>query len=407
MKTGPLHGIRVIDFTHALAGPYCTMLLADLGADVIKVEPPGGEVTRSVGPYPEDRSEHTLGGYFQSVNRGKRSIVVDLKSADGLNTIRQLIAESDIVVENFSVGVADKLGLSYESLHEAHPQLIYGTLRGFGDPRSGVSPYADWPAMDVTMQAMAGALSITGTEGGTPVKIGPGVADIFPGTLLALGLVAAVMHARATGEGQHVDIAMYDAVLSLCERIVYQYSYTGEVPKPEGNTHPILSPFDVLEAADGWVSIAAPTDPRWVRLCEAIGRPELSTDPRFKSNVDRRAHRADVRELLQEWTKTRTRADIADVLGGKVPFGPVNTVADIFADPHARSREMLVPVDNPGSATQAVIAGQPIKFSATPARVQGRAPLLDEHGDELRREFGGRARSAAAPPLPQSPARSE
>ena len=238
----------MIDLTHALAGPYGTMLLTDLGADVIKVEPATGDVTRDVGPYTPDDELKAFGGYFQSINRGKRSIVIDLKSPAGIETLIDLVRDADIIVENFSVGVMERLGIPYTRLREINPRIVYGSLRGFGDPSIGESPYAEWPAMDIAIQAMAGALSVTGTEDGEPIKIGPGVGDIFPGTQLAVGLLAAVMHARETGEGQHVDVAMYDSILSLCERIVYQYSYAGVVPKPEGNKHPFLSPFDVVRA---------------------------------------------------------------------------------------------------------------------------------------------------------------
>lgn len=379
--TGPLDGVTVVDLTAALAGPYCTMILCDLGASVIKVEPPGGEVTRRVGPFriDGDGRREPLGGYFQSINRGKQSVVLDLRRVADHERFMRLLETADIMVENFTPGVTARLGIDFARVHAAHPRLVYGSLTGFGSPWAGRSPYADWPAMDITVQASAGALSLTGTEEGQPIKIGPGVGDIFPGSLLAVGLLAALRHADRTGEGQQVDIAMYDAVLSLCERLVYQYSYTGEVPRPLGNTHPLLSPFDILPATDGWVAIAAPTQPRWEVLCNIMDRPDLITDDRFVDESARGKNRVAVRALLQDWTAQRSRAELAALLGGRVPFSPVNDARDIFVDPHVEAREMILPVDSATDLPPSRVAGQPLKFSATPAQVGRRAPLLDEH----------------------------
>ena len=270
---GPLAGLKVLDLTAMLAGPYATMLLADLGADVVKIEPPHGDLTRGVGPFREGAKENRLGGYFQSVNRGKRSVVL-----------------ADVVTENFSAGVMERLGLAYETLAGVNPRLVYAAIRGFGDPRTGRSPYVSWPAFDVVAQAMGGFLSVTGTADGTPIKSGPGIGDIFPAALLAVGIVAAVRHAERTGEGQFVDVAMYDAVLSLTERIVYQHSCTGEVPAPQGNSHPLLCPFDIFPTADGWVAIAAPSDRHWELVAELIGRPDMASDERYRTNAARLRH---------------------------------------------------------------------------------------------------------------------
>jgi crotonobetainyl-CoA:carnitine CoA-transferase CaiB-like acyl-CoA transferase len=377
-----------LDLTHALAGPYCTMLLADLGADVVKVESPSGDLTRYAEPQLARDHAGGFGGYFQSVNRNKRSIVIDLKSDEGRNTFLRLLPTADAVVENYRTGVADRLGLSYESLSEIHPKLVYASVRGFGDPRGGESPYAQWPAFDVSAQAWGGFMGITGTADGAPQQAGPGVGDIFPGTLCALGIVSALLHARATGEGQYVDVAMYDGVLALCERIVYQYSYTGEVPKPQGNTHPQLCPFGVFPASDGHVTIAAPTNNHWRALCDIIGRPELGLDDRYKNNLVRLEHRDDVIGLLSEWTRTRTKAHIVTALGGEVPVGPVNDVTDIFADAHVKAREMLAEVEQPGIDRTVTIVGSPIKLTKTPTGVRTRAPLLGEHTDEVLADAG-------------------
>ena len=383
--TGPLHGLKVLDLTAMLAGPYATMLLADLGADVVKVEPPYGDLTRGLGPFRAGAGELRLGGYFQSVNRGKRSIVLDLKTADGRSRFLELVAHADVVAENFSAGVMDRLGLGYETLAEVNPRLVYAAIRGFGDPRTGASPYMTWPAFDVVAQAMGGFLSVTGTAEGQPIKSGPGIGDLFPAALLALGIMAAVRHAERTGEGQFVDVAMYDAVLSLTERIVYQYSCNGEIPHPQGNSHPLLCPFDIFPTADGWMAIAAPSDRHWEIIAELIGRPDMATDERYRTNAARLRHAGEVRAVLEGWLKTRTNDEVIAVLAGRVPIGPVNDVAAIFADPHARVRRMLVDLDDPGSDVPMTVAGQPIKFGGTPADPQARGPLLGEHrpGDVL------------------------
>jgi crotonobetainyl-CoA:carnitine CoA-transferase CaiB-like acyl-CoA transferase len=380
--TGPLDGVKVLDLTAMLAGPYATMLLADLGADVVKIEPPRGDLTRGVGPFREGAGEGRLGGYFQSVNRGKRSVVLDLKSPEGRDRFLALVPHADVVAENFSAGVMERLGLGYETLAAVNPRLVYAAIRGFGDPRTGASPYGSWPAFDVVAQAMGGFLSVTGTADGQPIKSGPGIGDLFPAVLLAVGIVAAVRHAERTGEGQFLDVAMYDAVLSLTERIVYQYSCTGEVPHPQGNSHPLLCPFDIFPTADGWVAIAAPTDSHWRTIAELIGRPEMATDDRYRTNTARLAHAPEVRAAIEGWLQTRTNAEVIGVLGGRVPTGPVNDVAAIFADPHARARRMLVDLDDPGSDQKMTVAGQPIKFTRTPADPAARGPLLGEHRAE-------------------------
>ena len=381
MTGGPLAGVTVVDMTRALAGPYCTMLLADLGADVIKIEPPAGDHTRVLGPYAPDDETHEYGGYFQSVNRNKRSVVADLRSDAGVATVRRLAARADALVENFRAGVMDAMGLSYETLSAANPKLVYGALRGFGDPRTGASPYVDRPAFDVVAQAMGGIMAITG-EPGHPTKIGPGVGDIFPAALTAVGVLSGVIEARSTGRGRFVDVSMYDAVVSLCERAIYQHAYAGDDPAGEGNDHPLLCPFGLYRAADGWVTIAAPRDHQWAALATAMGRAELGDDPKYATNAARVAAREDVRAAIEAWTLPRTRAEITEAIADRVPCGPVNTASSIYADPHARIRNMLVELDQPGSARPVTVAGQPIKFTG-PSEPFRRAPLLGEHTAEV------------------------
>ena len=325
--TGPLQGLKVLDLTAMLAGPYATMLLADLGADVVKIEPPTGDLTRRVGPFRPEAGEGRLGGYFQSVNRGKRSIVLDLKTADGGDRFLELVARADVVAENFSAGVLERLGFGYEVLAEVNPRLVYAAIRGFGDPRTGESPYVSWPAFDVVAQAVGGFLSVTGTADGQPIKSGPGIGDLFPAALLAVGILAAVRHAERTGEGQFLDVAMYDAVLSLTERIVYQHSVTGDVPAPQGNSHPLFCPFDIFPTADGWMAVAAPSDRHWALIADLIGRPDMAVDERYRTNAARLRHAPGVRTALERWLGGRTNAEVMAALGGRVPIGPVNDAA--------------------------------------------------------------------------------
>jgi crotonobetainyl-CoA:carnitine CoA-transferase CaiB-like acyl-CoA transferase len=382
--SGPLAGLRVIDLTQVLAGPFCTMLLADLGADVIKVEPPEGDITRTWGPRLAGTPEDSYGGYFASVNRNKRSVCLDLKTTEGRDSLLALLADADVLAENYRVGVMDRFGLSYELLHERFPKLVYASIRGFGDPRTGASPYTDWPAFDIIAQAMGGIMGVTGTDAEHPMKVGPGVGDIYPATLAAFGLLAAVRHADRTGVGQLVDVAMYDAVLALTERIVHQYSVTGISPVPQGNTHPLLCPYGAIRTASGFVAIASPSDHHWRLLVEVIGRPELAADPGFATNADRLARSAQVYALLEDWSTRFETSEVVARLASLVPCAPVNTAADIAVDPHVAAREMIVQVPHPNGG-QIGIVGTAVKLSETPAGAFVRAPLLGEHTADLLR----------------------
>lgn len=386
---GPLTGTRVLDVTQGLSGPFCTMMLADMGADVVKVEPPAGDPTRVIGPFPDDDTERAFGGYFQSVNRNKRSVMLDLKDPRDVEDFRALARRADLLVENFRPGVMDSFGLSFESLAAENKRLVYLAVRGFGDARTGASPYTSWPAFDIVAQAMGGMLSITGTPDGEPVKCGPGIGDIYTGSLAASAGLAAVLHARETGEGQFVDVAMYDAILALCERIVYQHSYNGLVPAPQGNTHPLLCPFDIFRSKDGYFAVAGSTDKHWKALCVIMDRPDLEEDPALATNVGRVANAERVRGAVAEWIRGRLNSEIMAALAGQVPGGPVQNVAEIEADPHVRAREMIVEVEQPGSRRPVRIVGSPLKFTRTPSGVRHRAPRLDEDRAAVLNDWGG------------------
>ena len=378
---GALDDIRVLDLTQVLAGPYCTMLLADMGADVVKIERPGGDLIRPNPPFAEDPEAEPYGGYFQSVNRGKRSIALDLGDEGDREDFLSLVEQADVVVENYRAGTMESFDLGYETLTEHNPELIYSSIRGFGDPRTGESPRQGQPSFDLIAQALGGVMDITGPEDGPPTKVGPGVGDIFTAALNCSGILAAVHHRERTGEGQFVDTSMYDAMISLCERSIYQYSYTGEAPSRRGNAHPTLFPYNAFEAADGHVVIAAFNDRHWRNLCESMGRPDLAAE--YDAAADRLRNRDQLRDEIAEWTRDRPADAIVGELEGSVPSAPVQDTADIFADDHPRAREMLVEVDQPGADRSVTIAGSPIKMSETNPQPGERAPLVDEHREEL------------------------
>ena len=387
-RTGPLADVRILDLTQALAGPFCTMLLADLGADVIKIEPPAGDMSRSLGPHPADRAGCDYGGYFASVNRNKRSVVLDIKTERGRETLFKLVKTADAVVENAKAGVMDRMGVGYERLRDLNRAIVYAAIRGFGDPRTGKSPYSDWPAFDVVAQSMGGLVAVSGPIGSEGFRAGVGVGDIYPGTLAALGVVSAIHAARRTGEGQFLDVAMYDAILTLCETVVYTYSRAGVVREPQGNGTPVLCPFDIFRTRDGAVAIAAPGENHWAILCDLIGRPELVPDDRCRTNPRRVANADFVRGVVAAWTEARTTREVVAMLGGKVPVGPVNNARDIFEDPHPKARDMLVAVEQPGNNPPLTIAGCPIKLTGTPSGIYARPPLLGEHTAQVLAEAG-------------------
>jgi crotonobetainyl-CoA:carnitine CoA-transferase CaiB-like acyl-CoA transferase len=321
---GALDGVKIVDLTQMLAGPYCTMLLADQGAEIVKVEPLDGDHTRIIGPFHIDDKLRAFGGYFASVNRNKKSIAIDLKKPQGRELVLKLCDEADAVVENYRGGVMDRLGLSYETLHARNPKLVYATIRGFGDGRTGKSPYADFPAYDVISQAMGGIMAITGPDRDTPMKVGPGVGDIVPAITCAFGIVSAIFRAHKTGQGQFVDVGMVDAILAVCERIMHQHSYAQTLPVPEGNHHPLLCRFGMFPAKDGFVTIAAHADAHFPILCRLIGKPEMATDPRFTTVQDRRANQDEIIAAVSGFTNQRTKQELLDYFGGKVPFSPVS-----------------------------------------------------------------------------------
>jgi crotonobetainyl-CoA:carnitine CoA-transferase CaiB-like acyl-CoA transferase len=385
-RRGPLASVRILDLTHAIAGPWSTMMLADMGAEVIKVEPPQGEMQRFMGPFTREDPDRAYGGTYGAYNRNKRCIVLDLSKPEDKDTLLKLVDWADALVENQRAGVLDSQGLGYEALRERNPRLVYGAIRGFGDPRTGASPYADWPAYDVIAQAMSSFVSMNGEAGGAPHKVGPFLGDIYPGTVGALGILAAIFHARVTGEGQFVDVSMVDAVTALSETGVTRFSFMGRDTPPSGNSSDTVAPFDIFQTKDGACAIAAPTNKAWVTLANAIGRPELADDERTATMSLRVRNRAVVDEAVAGWAAAHTNTEVLAALGGKVPCGPMNSPVDLFTDPHVQARGMLVAVDQP-QGRPIVQVNTPMRFTETPTGIYRRPPVLGEHTDEILAEL--------------------
>jgi len=373
---GALAGVRVLDLSQALAGPYCAQMLADHGADVIKVEPPSGDMGRQIGGYRDDDSERAFGALFQNCNRNKRSIVLDLKTPEGKETLLALADQADVLVENFRAGVMDRLGFSYEVLSARNPKLVYAAIRGFGDPRSGRSPYVDRPAFDLVAQAMGGIVSTTGAD--APVPIGAPWGDTVPAIMTAYGIALALLSVKTTGKGQFVDVSMVDAIASLCHELYQAHSYKNAVPRPHSNRNRHLVPFGIFKAADGWVAVCAPHRPQWIELCRVMQRPDLVDDARFATDAARRANAVEIEAIVEAFTTLHTRKQLDDMIDGSFPFGPVFDAHDIMTDEHFRSRDMWVSLEQPGSGP-VIVPGVPVKLSQTPGRVDRRAPRLGEH----------------------------
>ncbi len=386
-RRGPLDDVTIIDCTMAYAGPFGTALLADLGANVIKVEPPTGDSFRMLPPFPPDYGHAArdtdagadYGMAFAGVNRNKRSVCLDLKDPADAEVLLQLCEKSDALVENMRGGVMDELGLGYEVVSARNPQIVYACVRGFGDDRTGASPYGEWPCLDTAGQAMGGLVEATG--GLYEVAI----ADIYPGTLMALGLVSVVHRAQLTGQGDFVDVAMYDAALTMLRSHVPSYSLTQKERKPGRRA---LVPFSLFPAIDGSFAIAAPVERHWQSLCEAMGRPDLVTDERTATNPKRSANQEFTEAEVGAWTATKTKAELLDLLGGRVPCGPANTMEEIFDDPHIAARGAIEECQLPGDNPAIALAANPIKVAGNPTGLYQRPPTKGEHTDEVLAEFG-------------------
>jgi CoA:oxalate CoA-transferase len=375
---GPLAGTLVVDLTRVLAGPFCTMLLADLGARVVKVEAPGrGDDSRAFGPFVGERS-----AYFLSLNRGKESIALDLKSESDRAVFEKLLGRADVLAENFRPGVMERLGYGWPVLHARLPRLVVASLSGFGQ----TGPYARRPAYDVVVQAMGGIMSLTGHPGGPPTRVGTSIGDIAAGLFAALGVVAALRERDAGGEARQVDVAMLDCQVATLENAIARYQATGEVPGPLGSRHPSIAPFQALATRDGHVVVGAGNDALFEKLCAAVGRSELAADPRFASNEERTQRADELAALLEQALAARTSAEwLARFETAGIPCGPLNDVAAVLRDPQVLARNMVAREDGPDGLQ---VAGNPIKLSgvADPA-TRPRAPELDEHRAKILAEL--------------------
>jgi len=376
-----LEGIKVLDLTRVLAGPYATMILGDLGADIIKVEMPGvGDDSRQFGPYQKDES-----AYFMSINRNKRSMTLNLKEEKGKKLLLEMVKHVDVVVENFRPGTMEKLGLGYDVLREINPRIIYAAASGFGH----TGPYSKRAAYDAIVQAMGGIMSITGQRDGKPTRVGPSVGDITAGLFTAIGILAALIGRDKTGKGQKVDVAMLDCQVAILENAIARYVVSGEIPKPIGNRHSSIVPFEPFDTKDGELMIAAGNDALWIKFCEALGIEELSRDERFVTNPLRNKNYKILRPIIAEIIKGKTTEEWQDILDkAGVPNGPINTVDKVVENPQVKARDMIVEVEHP-RAGKLKMPGIPIKMSETPGDIRKHPPILGEHTEEILTELLG------------------
>jgi crotonobetainyl-CoA:carnitine CoA-transferase CaiB-like acyl-CoA transferase len=401
-QTSPLEGVRVLDLSRVLAGPWCTQTLADLGADVIKVERPpsdaggGGDDTRGWGPpflKARDGADTKEAAYYLGANRNKRSVTVDISRPEGQALIRTMALRSDVFVENYKVGDMARYGLDFASLHALNPRLVYCSITGFGQ----TGPYRERAGYDYAIQGMGGLMSVTGPSradiadsepGGGPQKVGVAVADLFTGMYACTAILAALRHRDLTGVGQAIDMALLDTQVAMLANLGANYLTTGVAPQRMGNAHQNIVPYQVFEVADGHMILAVGNDTQFAKFCDVAGAPHLAQDPRFARNADRVRHRAVLVPLLAALMKERSRSDwLTSLEAAKVPSGPINDLADVFADPQVCARNMTVHLPHPLSDELNLVAS-PLKLSATPVQYRRPPPLLGEHTAEVLAEFG-------------------
>lgn len=396
--SGPLHGLRVCDMTRILAGPSCTQMLGDLGADVVKIERPGaGDDTRKWGPpflKGADGEDTGESGYYLAANRNKRSVTIDYTRPEGRDILCRLVAQSDVLIENYRVGTLARYGLGYDDLKEVKPGLVYCSVTGFGQD----GPYAPRAGYDLLAQAMGGIMSITGEPDRDPVKVGVGIADLMAGMYAGVSILAALRHRDLTGEGQYIDIALLDTQVAWLVNEGVNYLLSGAVPIRRGTAHANIAPYQVFPTADGYVILAVGNDGQFQRLCEFAGRPELARDPRFAVNEDRVQNRDALVAIIREIMRVRPSKHWIEGLAPlKVPCSPVNALDQVFADPHIQHRRMVVEMAHPLAAEPVRLIASPIKMSATPPEYRCAPPILGQHTDEVLGEVVGlRAREIVA-----------
>ena len=377
---GALSDIKVLDLTRVLAGPYATMVLADLGAEIIKIEQPEkGDDSRAYGPYKNGES-----AYFMSLNRNKESITLNLKTPEGKEILKELVKKVDVLVENFRPGTMEKLGLGYEVLKEINPRLIYASSTGYGQ----TGPYSQRPAYDAVVQAMGGIMSITGQADGVPTRVGTSIGDIAAGLFCAIGILAALQERARSGLGQMVDVAMLDCQVAILENAISRYEFTGEIPHPIGNRHPSIVPFETFTTLSDPIMVAAGNDRLWATLCELM-ELDIACDPRFATNPQRNERYAELRPILAEKFITKTAEEwqpMFDKAG--IPSGPINTVDKVVKNEQVVAREMILEVEHPVAGTTRV-PGIPIKLSRTPGEIRMAAPVLGADTEKLLNQYLG------------------
>ena len=381
----PLKGLKVLDLTRVLAGPYCTQMLGDLGAEIIKVERPGaGDDTRGFAPpYLKDDNgnETDLSAYYCGANRNKRSITINLSEKEGQDIIRKLLKDSDILVENFKTGTLSKYGLSYSDLKEEFPRLIFCSITGFGQ----TGPYASRPGYDGLIQAMGGVMALTGEPNGEPMKVGVPIGDLMAGMFASVGILAAVKHQTETGKGQFIDIGMLDTHVAWLANQGMNYLSTGKNPERLGNQHPNIVPYQVMPTADGYIVLSIGNDPTFERFCELAGETKLLEDDRFKTNAARVSNREYVTKVLNEVTKRKNSNQwLSELEKAKIGCGPINSLSDVFNDPHVVSREMVMEMEHSKTGEKPLkLISNPIKMNETPVSYRYAPPLLGEHTNEI------------------------
>ena len=374
---GPLDGIRVLDLTQVLFGPFATMILSDLGAEVIKIERPKiGDIARGNGPLVRG-----LSSYFLSLNRGKKSVTLDLTTEQGVEVFLELTKNADVLVQNFTPGTMEKLGLSYEKVREYNPRIIYAAGSGFGQ----YGPYAEKSAFDIIIQAMGGIMSITGEEGGPPVRPGASYGDIAAGLFLCIAILAALQERNTSGEGQYVDISMLDCQVTVLENAFVRYLNTGEIPHAIGTRHPVIAPFQAFQTKDGYIAVAlrGGVKDQWPLYCAAIDRVDIIDDPRFRNGWLRTQNYEELKPILTEAMKAKTTREWVEELERVgIPCGPVNTIDQVASDPQILAREMIIDVQHPDAGKFKVV-NTPFKFARTPYRAERASPDLGEHTEDI------------------------
>ena len=375
--SGPLNNIKVLCFCRALAGPFATMILGDMGAEIIKIEDPGeGDTTRQGDP-----KINGVSSYFLSVNRGKKSITLNLKNKQAKEIVFGLIKEVDVLVENFRPGVMKRLGLDYETIRQINPKIVYASISGFGQ----TGPYAHKPAYDMLAQGMGGVVSLTGTEepDSPPFRVGYSIGDMAAGLYGVIGIQAALIERQQSGEGQWIDVAMLDSQVALCENAVVRYFATGEIPRPTGSRHPLTTPFQVYQTQDKPIIVIAGNEKLWINFCKAAGKEEWLTDERYQSRGKRLKNYHQFNQEMVELMRSRPYREWAELFEAhEVMYGPINNIEDVVNDPQVKEREMIVEVDHPQAGKHKIV-GTPLKFSRTPCKIDKGAPELGADTDDI------------------------